>query len=187
MSKIREGEYYGTTTIAGQVVKIMIIDGDTIPVADFETVQVSQKRSFKDADERKRYNQWRKYALKVYPYAAEAIKLYRQIEKETAEMKKGKRKKYSKNIEKELKPKYEEELKSLTKTQGFILIKMVERELKCPFYDVIVKLRGGWEAFKWQSTGVWYGYNLKQGYDPKKDPILESILSDLNISYKEEP
>jgi hypothetical protein len=63
---------------------------------------------------------------------------------------------------------------------------MVERELNKPFYDVISNLRGGWEAFKWQSFGVFYGYNLKQGYSPERDPILESILKDLNISYKED-
>lgn len=179
-------EQYTTITFGGQTVKVMIYNGDTVPVIDFPTIEVNQKRNFENPDDRKRYNNWRNHALKVYPYAAEAIRIHRQIEKETADMKRGKRKKYSKNLQKELSPKYEEELKRLTKTQGFILIKMVERELKQPFYDVISNLRGGWEAFKWQSFGVFYGYNLKQGYSPERDPILESILKDLNISYKED-
>ncbi len=184
-NKGRDGESYGTMTIKGTVVKILIIDGDTIPVIDYDAIEVAQKRTFPNPDERRRYNQWRKHAAKVYPYAAEAIKIFRQIERETAEMRKGKRKKYSRKLEQELKPKYEEELKRLTKTQGYILIKMVERELQRPFYDVIAQLRGGWEAFKWQSMGVFYGYNLQQGYDAAKDPLLESILQDLNISYEE--
>lgn len=178
-------EYYGTTTIGNNIVKIMVINGDTIPVADFPVIDVVAQRVFVSADDRRRYFQWRTHAVKVYPYAAEAVQLYRKIDAETKNMSNSKRKKYVKKLEKEVKPRYEEELKKLTKTQGYILIKMVERELNMPFYNVLSQLRGDWEAFKWQSFGVWYGYNLKQGYDPNKDPLLESILLDLNISYLE--
>ncbi|MBL4649503.1 MAG: hypothetical protein JKY03_07205, partial [Aureispira sp.] len=59
---IRNGEHYGTTTINGHIVKILIIDGDTLPVADMESIQVTQKRNFTSREERKRYKQWRKYA-----------------------------------------------------------------------------------------------------------------------------
>lgn len=180
---IRAGEYYGTTTIDGQVVKILIIDGDTLPVADLQDIQITQKRNFKNRTERKRYHQWRKYAAKVYPYAAEAIRLYRQIEAETANMKKGKKRKYGRQKEKELKPRYIDELKRLTKSQGYILIKMVERELDRPFYDVVVQVEGRWKAMQWQTLGRWYGYNLKKGYKPTDNPLLESILKDLNITY----
>jgi hypothetical protein len=117
--------------------------------------------------------------------AKEAIKIFREVKKETETMKSRQGKNYAKKIEKELTPQYEEKLKSLTKTQGYILIKMVERELHVPFYDVIKDLRGGMEAFKWQQLGVWYGYNLKKGYRAKEDPALEAILKDLNISYED--
>lgn len=180
---IRNGEYYGTTTINGHIVKILIIDGDTLPVADMEGIQVTQKRSFSSREERKRYKQWRKYAAKVYPYAAEAIRLYREVEEATKDMKQGKKRKYGREKEKELKPQYTEELKKLTKSQGYILIKMVERELNRPFFDVVVQLEGRWKAMQWQTLGRWYGYNLKTGYDPSDDLLLESILDDLNITY----
>lgn len=182
-TQIRTGEYYGTTNIDGHIVKILIIDGDTLPVADMEGIQVTQKRTFKNRDERKRYRQWRKYAAKVYPYAAEAIRLYREIEEATKGMKKGKKRKYGRKKEKELKPQYTQELKKLTKSQGYILIKMVERELNKPFFDVVVQLEGRWKAMQWQTLGRWYGYNLKKGYTPKDDLLLESILKDLNITY----
>jgi hypothetical protein len=180
---VRQGEYYGTTTIDGEIVKVLIIDGDTLPVIDLEGMQVTRKRNFSNRGERKRYHQWRKYAAKVYPYAAEAIRLYRELEAETKGLKKGKRRKQGRKREKELRPKYQEEIKKLTKTQGFILIKMVERELDLPFYDVIKEIEGGWKAMSWQALGKWYGYNLKTGYDPNKDPLLEVILDDLNINY----
>lgn len=180
---VRDGEYYGTTTINGHIVKILVIDGDTLPVADMESIQVTQKRNFSSRDERKRYKQWRKYAAKVYPYAAEAIRLYREVEEATKDMKKNKKRKYGRKKEKELKPQYTKELKKLTKSQGYILIKMVERELDKPFFDVVVQLEGRWKAMQWQTLGRWYGYNLKTGYDATDDLLLESILDDLNITY----
>jgi hypothetical protein len=152
-------------------------------VADLGSIQITQQRNFASREDRRRYKQWRRYAAKVYPYAAEAIRLYRQIEDDTKDMKKGKKKKYSRDMEKELKPQYTEELKKLTKSQGYILIKMIERELDRPFYDVVVQLEGRWKAMQWQTLGRWYGYNLKDGYDADDDILLESILQDLNISY----
>lgn len=180
---VHSGEYYGTTTIDGHVVRILVIGGDTIPVADLESIQVTQRKNFSSREERRRYKQWRRYAAKVYPYAAEAIRLYRQVERETAGMKKSKRRKYNRKMEKKLKPKYSEELKKLTKSQGYILIKMIERELDRPFFEVVTQLEGRWKAMQWQTLGRWYGYNLKTGYNPDDDPLLESILQDLNISY----
>lgn len=182
-TKIREGEYFGTTIIDGTVVRVLIIDGDTLPVIDLDNMQITRKRKFASRDERQRYHRWRKFSAKVYPYAAEAIKLYRELEAETEGMKKGKRRKHGRKKEKELRPKYQQEIKKLTKTQGFILIKMVERELEKPFYEVVKQIEGGWKAMQWQALGRWYGYNLKTGYDPKKDPLLENILDDLNINY----
>lgn len=181
--KIRSSETYGTTTIDGNIVRILVIDGDTIPVADLGSIQVTQQRNFATKGERRRYKQWRRYAAKVYPYAAEAIRLYRQINEDTKGMKKRKKRKYSRDMEKKLKPQYTKELKKLTKSQGYILIKMIERELGQPFYDVVVQLEGRWKAMQWQTLGRWYGYNLKKGYNAADDQLLESILQDLNISY----
>jgi len=181
---IREGEYFSTTTIDGKVIPIIIIDGDTLPTIDAPDVNVKRKRDFESREERKRYHQWRRHAARVYPYALEAVRLYRQIEKETADMKKGKRKKYTKNLEKNLTPQYEEQLKALTKSQGFILIKMIERELDKPFYEVLETISGSWKAISWQTMGSFYGYNLRKGYKATDDEILEMILSDLSLTYE---
>ena len=183
-NKIREGEFLSTTVIDGKVIPIIIIDGDTLPTIEAPDVTILRKKDFESREERKRYYQWRRYAAKVYPYALEAVRLYRQVEQETADMKKGKRKKHTKRMEKDPKPKYEQELKALTKTQGYILIKMVERELNKPFYQVITTIRGGWEAVKWNGMATLYGYDLKKGYNLKDDEILEMILADLALTYE---
>lgn len=181
---VKDGEFYGTTYFNGRVIPIIVIDGDTLPTISAPDIMVTRKRNFESRDERKRYHQWRRYAAKVFPYALEAVRLYRQIEQDTEDMKKGKKKKYTKSLEKDLTPQYEAELKALTKSQGYILIKMVERELDKPFYEVIATIRGGWNAVKWQTMATFYGYNLRKGYDPTDDEILEMILSDLDLSYE---
>jgi hypothetical protein len=184
LSKAQVEERFDSIVMAGQVVKVIIFGTDTIPVIDIDSVSFTTKRNFASLDERRKYMQLRYYALSVYPYAAEAIRIYRETYDQTDEMRKRKKKRYTKRREAELATQYEKKLKSLTKIQGYILIKMIERELDRPFYDVLLELRGGWQAFKWQQLARFYGFNLNDKYDPNDDPMLEMILSDLKISYQ---
>lgn len=178
----------GKTTLNGQLVTLMLDDnGDTIYVAsDLETVQLTSPRNFADRDEYYRYRKYLRYASIVYPYAKEAIIVFRKLEAETEDLKKGKRKRRAKKLQKELDDKFEAPLKSLTKTQGKILVKMVERELDSPMFDLIKTYRGGFTAGYWNTFSKMWGYNLKEGYQEGKDPILDAVLQDFNISYRME-
>ena len=122
--------------------------------------------------------------MKVYPYAVEAIKIFRESERITHTMKKRKRKKHFKRLQKELKKEFEEPLKKLTKTQGLILTKMIEKELNTPMYTLIKNLRGRTTATFWSTMGRFYGYRLKDGYKEGQDPILDAVLTDFDISHK---
>lgn len=177
-------ERYLRTQYAGEYQRVLIVGTDTVPVMDIDSIPFAVKRNFVSRDEQRRYSQLKNYAIMIYPYAAEAIRMYRLVKRETANMSKSEAKAYLKAEEKRLTGQYESKLRSLTKVQGYILLKMVERELKVPFFDVLSELRGGWQAFKWQQVARWWGFNLKDGYSSEKDPLLESILQDLNISYK---
>ena len=183
-----QAQAIGKTTLNGQLVTLMLDDnGDTIFVAsDLETVQLTSPRDFASRDEYRRYRKYLRYASIVYPYAKEAIIVFRQLEAETAELKKGKRKRRAKKLQKELDDKFEKPLKSLTKTQGKILVKMVERELDSPMFNLIKTYRGGMTAAYWNTFSKMWGYNLKEGYEEGKDPILDAVLQDFNISYRME-
>lgn len=175
----------GTVTIQGQVLPFIIDDcGDTLIIAQLDDVSVSSLRQFKDDEEYKKYRKYRAYAAKVYPYAVEAIKVFRQIEQQTDEMRRGKRKRYVKQLQKELDDKFETPLKQLSKTQGMILIKMIEKELDTPMYDLIKELRGGFTAAYWNTMGKFFGHHIKDGYTRGEDPILDLVLDDFNISYE---
>jgi len=141
-------------------------------------------REFANREDYLKYRRYRRYAATVYPYAVEAIKLFREVEYATANMKDRKRRKYIKQLHKDLKREFTDPLKHLTKTQGLILIKMIERELDTTTYDLIKDLRNGLTASYWNTLGGLFGHDLKEGYIEGKDPIMDSVLQDMNISYK---
>ena len=165
------------------VTQVITDDGDTLLVADLDGVNITSKRSFDDKDDYFKYVKYRKYANSVYPYAVEAIKVFRKMETETLELKKAKKKKYIRGLKRDLKNQFQDPLKKLTKTQGRILIHMIEKELDTPMYFLLKELRGGLNARWWTTTASLYGYHLRKGYIIGEDPILDMVLDDFDISY----
>ncbi len=158
--------------------------GDTLIVAELGDVSITSPRAFQNEDEYKKYRRYRRYAADVYPYAVEAIKVFHEVQQATDDMRRGKAKRYAKHLYKDLKDNFEDPLRKLTKTQGMILIKMVERELDTPVYEVIKDLRGSWTASYWGTVGKIFGHNIKEGYIPGNDPVLDMVLDDFDVAYK---
>ncbi len=176
----------GKTLLDGKWVNVMLTDdGDTIFIANaMPEISLTSPRTFKSRKEYLRYRKYLRYAAKVYPYAKEAIKIFREVEYATQNMKKAKRKKHVKKLQKQLKKEFEDPLKKLTKTQGLILTKMIERETGKSMHSLIKSLRGGFAAGYWNTAGKFWGYQLKDGYEEGKDPILDAVLKDFNVSYR---
>jgi hypothetical protein len=169
--------------IDGKYYTLLIQGKDSFYIAeDLQEVQVTSLR-FSDNDEYRKYLRYRKYAALVYPYAVEAIKTYRQTQADTEDLRKGRKRRYYRQLQKEKDDQYEDKLKNLTKTQGYILIKMIERELNKPFFEVVKELRGGFTAFYWNQFSKFYGYDLKHGYVVGEDRVLDAVLPDFNIKY----
>ena len=102
------GQRSGTLKVNDQVFPYMIDEcGDTLIMAQLDDVSVSSLRKFKSEEEEKRYRKYRRYAAKVYPYAVEAIKIFREVEAVTADMEKRKhKKKYTRKLAKDLKKEF---------------------------------------------------------------------------------
>ncbi len=133
-----------------------------------------------DTETLKYYRRTRYHALKVYPYAREALERLSVLDSVAAQADRRKEsRQYRKELEKELKKEFSEDIRNLSRTQGSILISMLERQTNRPFYDLLKDLKNGLNANFWNALGKTYGYNLRQAYDPGEDPILEMILSDL--------
>ena len=167
----------------GSVLSALIEDGDTLYFYRLDNVNVSSPRYFESKDDYFKYLKYRRYAAKVYPYAKEAMRIFREAQHITENMKKRKRKKYLKRLSKELKREFEDPLKKLSKTQGKIMVKMIERELNTSMFDLIKLTQGKFKAFYWNQSSKLYGYRLKTGYVEGQNPILDIVLQDFDISH----
>jgi len=170
--------------LKGKVYSAMISEGDTLILADLDDISITSLRKFdSDADYRK-YLKFRRYAAKVFPYAKEAIRIFREVEYASEHLSKKEKKKKIKKLEKELKAEFEEPLKKLTKLQGKIMMKMIEKETNETMYNLMKALRGRFTAFYWNQFSKLYSYNLKEGYQEGKYEILDAVLKDFDLSYR---
>ncbi len=173
--------YVGKTTIDGVNVTMQVDKkkGDTLFIAeDLMTFTYTSPRKFATQEEYNLYRKYMRYAAVVYPYAQKAVIIFKELEEETGDLKKGKRKKAAKQLQKQLDDEFEAPLKNLTRTQGKILVKMIEKELDTPIYSLIKNYRGGVTATYWNSLSKIWGYDLKEGYREGDDPIMDAVLQD---------
>ncbi len=170
--------------LKGKIYSAMISEGDTLILADLDDVSITSFRKFdNDADYRK-YRKFRRYAAKVFPYAKEGIRIFREVEYASKHLSKRKRKKRIKELEKELKAEFEQPLTKLTKLQGKILIKMIEKETEESMYNLMKQVKGRFTAFYWNQFSKLYSYDLKEGYQIGKYEILDAVLQDFDLSYR---
>jgi hypothetical protein len=110
---------------------------------------------------------------------------YQQLQRDLATTgDKSKQKEMIKACEAQIKDLFNRELKNLTVTQGEILIKLVNRETGNTSYEMLKEMKGGLNAFMFQSIARVFGHNLKETYDPEQERDIESILQQAGyISY----
>ena len=173
------------TSVDGHVMTAMITEeGDTLIMATLEDVSITTPRTFASAADYRKYMKFRRYAAIVYPYAKEAIRIFKETEHVTNTMSKRKRKKHIKKLQEELKQEFEEPLSRLTKLQGKILVKMIEKELDKNMFDLIKGVRGRIAAMYWHNASKLYSYDLKEGYSRGTYDILDAVLDDFDVSYR---
>jgi hypothetical protein len=165
----------------GQLYSAIVENGDTLFLAELDPISVSSLRSFDSREEYLLYLRYRRHAATVYPYAMAAVQMFRNIEVTTAEMSNRERRRYTRQMQRNLREEFEEPMKNMTKTQGYILTKMIEKELGTPMFFLIRDLRNGITATYWGTISSLFGYDLKEGYERGNDRLLDLVLDDLII------
>ena len=142
--------------------------------------------SFKSKKERKRYNKLERDVIRVYPYSVligRLLQEYSAVMDSIAELSFFKRRKGEKEvfttIEEQLIATYGKQVRRLTKNQGRILIRLVDRETDFTSHQIIKDFRGFFIAGFWQLTARLFGHNLKSNYNPEfgEDKLIEHILN----------
>lgn len=175
----------GQTVDNGIVVPGMVVDGDTILLASIKEVYIFPRPKF--PSKKAEYHYWKLVRdLKiVYPYAQLAKIKLEELNREFMALPNEKaRKEYAKQVEKQLRAQYEDQLKALTITQGRLLIKLIDRETGKTSYTLVKELRGSFQAAFWQTVAVIFGSSLKVKYDPQgKDAEIEKIIRKIELGY----
>ncbi len=170
-----------TDTIKGLLMPAKIENGDTIVLANLDEITIPTpftKPTFENKREERRYTRLMYNLKKVYPYAKMArSKLLEMNEHYKSLSSERERKAYTKQVEKDIRDQYEDQLKDLTRTQGLLLIKLIDRETGKVSYELVKEFRGSFSAFFWQTLARLFGLNLKTQYDPMgEDKPIEDIL-----------
>lgn len=151
---------------------------DTIPSVNLAEIEVISRRNSVSYWTRWRMNRLIRNVKVAYPYAKTAGALLRMYDIKLEHAKNdAERKRIMKQAEKEIKDRYGNSLKKLTFSQGFILIKLIDRETGNTSYGLLQQLRGKFTAFFYQGFARIWGYNLKTRYDPTgEDRKIEAIV-----------
>lgn len=153
-------------------------NGDTLPHETLDPIYVFPKPVFHSRKAERRYWRLERKVKKVYPFAVAAGQLMKKYNDEYLAAKTEKeRRKYVKQVEKELFARYGPQLKKLSISEGRILIKLIDRQTGHTSYELIKDVKGGVTAFFWQGVARIFGNDLKAEYDPfMEDYLIEQIV-----------
>ena len=154
---------------------------DTSPVVNFPEVNIL---TFKTNEEWLEYYRTRARILKVLPYVRVAKGLYVELRENEDTSSRRQYRHYRKDMEKEMRAKFEAELKDLTISEGKTLFKLINRETGNNSYRIIKELKGSFMAWFYQTVARHWGYDLKENYDPKNEKMIELIIKELGPAYK---
>lgn len=125
-----------------------------------------------------RYQRTVKAVKKVYPLALEAARRMENLDAKLAEFERRKDQKgYTKAIEDALKEELTPMLWKMTRFEGVILLKLIDRETNHTAFNIVKDFRSGFTAGFYQMIARLFGNNLKLEYDPEgEDAMLEQIV-----------
>lgn len=155
-----------------------IYEGDTVQQIHFRDVNVFAPIKFKNNKERQEYTRLIRDVKIAYPYAKKVayavVETYEYME--TLPDDKTKQK-YLDDVQKFMMNEYKPKLKKLTKRQGQILVKLIDRECNTSSYNIVKAIVGSFKAGVYNAFAGLFGNSLKAEYDPRgKDAAIETIV-----------
>ena len=176
-SKKEEKTSKSTIYLIPNVYTAVVIGNDTVAcmyLRDF--IKYSPMRH-ETAQEVIKYNRLVRDVKKTLPYAKEIAKIIIETYEymETLPNHKAKQKHLEK-MEKHLKDIYTPKMKKLTKNQGQLLMKLIDRETNSSSYHIVESFMGSFKAFSYNAFAALFGNSLKKRYNPyDEDRMIERI------------
>lgn len=88
------------------------------------------------------------------------------------------REKHLKTLEKDIFKQYEPVVRTMTRNQGKVLLKLINRETDQTSFNIVKAFLGTFRAGFWQTFGRFWGLNMRAGFQPqtnREDAIIERI------------
>ncbi|MDR1809977.1 MAG: DUF4294 domain-containing protein [Prevotella sp.] len=154
---------------------------DTLITVFLPEVVIYAPMKFKNDRERLAYTKLTRDVRKTLPYAKEVaaaiIESYEMMQTFDTDKE---RQKFLEDVQKFIMDKYKPRMKKLTRTQGKILVKLIDRETNSSSYDIVKSLVGGFKAGLYNTFAKLFGNNLKTRYNPDgEDRLIERIATQL--------
>ncbi len=152
--------------------------GDTVYYDSIDPLWVYPRGYRGNRGEMKKYYRLVYNFNKVYPYAQLAKDLTRQVDDHIAEnsLRRRKKEKYISQMQTELFNAYEKPLKSMSISQGKLLVRLIDREIGKSSYRIIKDYKSGITAGFWQGIAKIFGNDLKSRYDPEGEDKMTEYL-----------
>ena len=157
-------------------------NGVKMPEIEIKEVTIHARTARARRSEYRQYEKLVSNIKKVYPYALIVrVKLAEVDEELNNYPREREKKRYLKDVEKDVFAEYREDIENMTITQGRLLIKLIDRETQNTSYTLIREYRGKFSAAFWQSVARLFGTNLKEEYDPYgEDALIEAIIREID-------
>lgn len=143
--------------------------GDSIPHIIMPAIYKYPPMVFKSPQEEERYNRLVANIKLLLPYA----KTVRFIITETYDfiqtLPKEERQAHIDRVESGLQKEYKPVIERLTRSQGRLLVKLIDRECNQTGYQIAKAFIGSMRANIWQGFSFIFGLNLNKHYDPEGD------------------
>ncbi len=155
--------------------------GDTCRMTILRDVVVYPPLKFKNKKQEEFYWRTVRDVRKTLPYAKLAFStLCETYEYIQTIPDKKEREKHLKNLEKDIFERYKPVIKTFTKGQGKVLLKLINRETDQSSFNIVKAFLGSFRAGFWQTFGRFFGMHMKAGFHPDKneeDAIIERIAT----------
>ena len=142
------------------------------------TIHMLPLYKFNRGIDSRRYYRLIRTVKKVYPLAQIARNEMKDMEDDLRRLPTLKeQREFVKGIEKRIVEQYTPLIKRMTRYEGKILCKLIDRETEFTAYEIIKEFRGRFTAGFWQGIARIFGNNLKLEYDGSgDDKMLEQIV-----------
>lgn len=155
--------------------------GDTCRYTFIRDLNVFPPLKFKNKKQEEFYWRTVRDVRKTLPYAKLAFSaLCETYEYIQTIPDKKERERHLKRLEKDIFEQYKPVVKHMTKNQGKVLLKLINRETDQSSFNIVKAFLGSFRAGFWQTFGRFFGMNMKAGFHPEKnkeDAMIERIAT----------